>query len=339
MRAYSIDRFGAPQVLSLVEKPVPLPGSGEILIRTKAIGLNFAEIFARLGYYPGLPDLPFVPGIELSGVIETTGPGVRGWRKGDRVLAFTRQGAYAEYVCVPVSQITRMPKHMGFQDAAALGVTSLTAYHAIVTLAHATRGEMMLLHAAGGGVGTIALQLARHLGLKVFATVGAESKRELVASLGADTVINYREEDFTTIVKHESDGYGVDIVLDSVGGRIFRKGWKLLAPMGRYVLYGFAAVADREKVGRFKAFREAAAVPLIYPPSIVSKNVSLMGFNLYFLGQKTEYLHMAMKYLLRLYERKAIRPVIGAGYPFERMVDAHRFLQSRESVGKVVVNI
>lgn len=339
MRAYSIDRFGAPQVLTLLEKPVPSPGPGDVLIRTKSIGLNFAEIFARLGYYPGLPELPFVPGIELSGVIEKIGLEVRGWKKGDRVLAFTRQGAYAEYVVTPVAQISKMPRRMGFQDAAGFGVASLTAYHAMVTLAHATRGEWMLLHAAGGGVGTIALQLARHIGIKVFATVGSDSKRELVSSLGARTVINYRQEDFAGIVREQSDGYGVDIVLDSVGGRVFRKGWKLLAPMGRYVLYGFAAVADREKVGKLKAFREAAAVPFIYPPTIVSKNVSLMGFNLYFLGQRTDYLQMAMRYLLRLYEKKAIRPVVGAEYPFERMVDAHRFLQSRESVGKVVVNI
>lgn len=147
------------------------------------------------------------------------------------------------------------------------------------------------------------------------------------------------EEDFAEIIRTETDGKGVDVVLDSVGGKVFRKGWKLLAPMGRYVLYGFAAVADHKGVRKLKALREAVSIPLIYPPLIISKNVTLSGFNLYFLFDKVDYLHQVMRKLLDWYDRGVVRPMIGAVYPFEKIQEAHEYLQSRQSIGKVVVTI
>jgi NADPH:quinone reductase-like Zn-dependent oxidoreductase len=337
MKAALIRRFGPPEELSICDMPTPSVGDSDVLIRTEAIGLNFADVFARMGYYPGVPKPPFVPGIELSGKIEKKGKAVRELKVGDRVLAFTKQKAYAEFVAVPFRQAIRIPKRMDFKEAAAFGVTSLTAFHGLVTLGSMKKGDRVLLHAAAGGVGTMALQLARHAGAIVHATVGSDSKMELVRSLGAETITNYVTDDFAESIRQATSGKGVDIVLDSVGGRVFRKGWKLLAPMGRYILFGFAAVADRDGVSKLRAARESLSVPLIYPPSLVSKNISFAGFNLYFLMEKTSYLSSAMKTLLHLYERGIMYPVIGAVYPFEKIVEAHRFLQSRRSVGKVVV--
>jgi NADPH:quinone reductase-like Zn-dependent oxidoreductase len=334
-----IERFGPPEVLSICDVPLPSVGPSDVLVRTKAIGLNFADIFARLGYYPSIPDPPFIPGIELSGVIEKKGSAVRGLKTGDRVLVFTRQKGYAEYVSVPSAQVGRIPKRMGFREAAAFGVTSLTAYHGLVTLGSMKRGEHVLLHAAAGGVGIAALQLARHLGAVVHATVGSGAKMEIVRSLGAETVTNYTADDFAEPIRIATNGRGVDIVFDSVGGRVFRRGWKLLAPMGRYILYGFAAVADQKGVGKVRAVRESLSMPLIFPPSLVSKNISLTGFNLYFLMKEAKYLRKALKTLFELYERGVLRPVIGAEYPFDKIVEAHRFLQSRKSIGKVVVTM
>jgi NADPH:quinone reductase-like Zn-dependent oxidoreductase len=339
MKAALIHRFGPPEVLTISEVPVPPVGDSDVLIRTEVIGLNFADIFARLGYYPAVPKPPFVPGIELSGVVERKGKAVRELKVGDRVLAFTRQKGYAEYVSVPSAQAARIPKRMGFKEAAAFGVTSLTAYHGLVTLGNMTKGDRVLVHAAAGGVGIASLQLARHFGAIVYATVGSASKMELVRSLGAELVTNYSEDDFAEPVRRATNGEGVDIVFDSVGGRVFRKGWKLLAPMGRYVLFGFAAVADHKGIGKLRAARESLSVPLIFPPALVSKNVSLMGFNLYFLIKKKEYLRSALKILFGLYERGVLRPMIGAEYPFENIVEAHRFLQSRKSVGKVILTM
>ncbi len=339
MRAVEISKFGPPEVLRFCKIPVPGIEEGDVLVRVRAIGLNFADVFARLGYYPGIPKPPFVPGIEYAGTVESVGKSVKTFRKGDRVFGFTRQKAYAEYVAVPATLVLRMSKRMSFKEAAAFGVTYLTAYHALITLGQMEKGERLLLHAAAGGVGTAALQIARHLGVKVYATVGSHSKFQIVRELGAALAINYSEEDFAEIIRKDTDGKGVDVVLDSVGGKVFRKGWKLLAPMGRYVLYGFAAVADQKGVRKLRALREAVSIPLIYPPSMISKNVSLMGFNLYFLIEKTGYMRQATGKLLSWHEKGILRPVIGAAYPFEQIREAHEFLQSRRSVGKIVVTV
>ncbi|MCX6143950.1 MAG: zinc-binding dehydrogenase [Ignavibacteriales bacterium] len=339
MRAAVITKFGPPEVLQIRDLHVPSIGVGDVLVRTRAIGLNFAEVFARLGYYPGIPKPPFVPGIEFSGVVDATGASVRGIKKGDRVFGFSKHNAYAEFVAVPREFILRMPRTMSFEDAAAFGVASLTAYHGLVTLAHLMRGERLLIHAAAGGVGTAALQIARHLGATIFATVGSEAKRKIVEELGAKVVINYSRDDFAAVLRNETKGEGLDVIFDSVGGRLMRKGWKLLAPMGRYVLFGFAAVANDRGVNKFRALQEAMSVPLIYPPSLVTKNVSLMGFNLYFLAQKTKYLRTVMEQLLRWYAKGILRPVVGSVFPFDKIAEAQAFLQSRKSVGKVVVTV
>jgi NADPH:quinone reductase-like Zn-dependent oxidoreductase len=339
MRAAVITKFGPPEVLQIRDVPVPSIAMGDVLVRTRAIGLNFAEVFARLGYYPGIPTPPFVPGIEFSGVVDAVGASVQGIRKGDRVFGFSKHNAYAEFVAVPKEFILRMPRTMSFEDAAAFGVASMTAYHGLVTLAHLMRGERLLIHAAAGGVGTMALQIARHLGATTYATVGSEAKREIAEELSAKVVINYSRDDFAEILRKETKGEGLDVIFDSVGGTIMRKGWKLLAPMGRYVLFGFAAVANDRRVNKLKALQEAVSVPLIYPPSMVTKNVSLMGFNLYFLAQKTKYLRKVMEQLLRWYEKGTLRPMVGSVFPFDKIVEAQAFLQSRKSVGKVVVTV
>lgn len=339
VKAAIIRRFGPPEVLTIKDLPEPSLGESDVLIHTRAIGLNFADVFGRLGYYPAIPKPPFVPGIEISGVVEKKGKAVRDLNVGDSVLAFTRQRGYAEYVAVPSRQAVRIPKKMDFQEAAAFGVTTLTAYHGLVTLGGIKKGSHVLLHAAAGGVGTMSLQLGRHEGAIIHATVGSDVKVELVRSLGATTITNYVTDDFVEPIRRATEGRGVDIVFDSVGGRIFRKGWKLLAPMGRYVLYGFASVTGERGVAKLRVAQESLAVPFLYPPTLVSKNVGLLGFNLYFLMGETRYLKGAMKTLLKLYEQGVLRPVIGRIYPFEEIVEAHRYLQSRKSVGKVVVTM
>jgi NADPH:quinone reductase-like Zn-dependent oxidoreductase len=339
MRAIRITKFGPPGVLKISEMAVPDIGEGDVRVKVKAIGLNFADVFARLGYYPAIPKPPFVPGLEFAGTVDDAGKSAKGFRKGDRVFGFTRLKAYAEFVSVPAALLSRIPSRMSFKEAAALGVTYLTAYHGLLTLGQMKKGESLLLHAAAGGVGTAALQIARHLGVHVYATVGSYPKIQTAHEQGAAVVINYADQDFAEIVRRESDDQGVDVILDSVGGKVFRKGWKLLRPMGRYILYGFAAAAGPKGVPKFKALVESASFPLIYPPAMVSKNVTLSGFNLYFLFDRIDYLQQAMRKLLAWYDKGVVRPVIGAEYPFEKIQEAHQFLQSRQSIGKVVVMI
>ncbi|HWP81602.1 MAG TPA: zinc-binding dehydrogenase [Bacteroidota bacterium] len=339
MRAFVVSRFGPPEVLKLVERPSPAPSAGHVAVNVKAIGLNFADVLARLGVYPSIPDPPFVPGLELAGIVESVGANVKNVRRGDRVVGFTRQGAYAERVLLPSDNLMKMPKNMSFIEAASLGVTYFTAYHGLITLANARRGERILVHAGAGGVGTAVIQLAKYLRLKVHATVGANHKIEVARKQGADQVVNYREEDFAEAVREHTKGYGVDIVMDSVGGKIFKPGWRLLAPMGRYILFGFAAVTGKRRVNKIRAIREFASTPLLFPPSLISKNVGFFGFNLYFLFHKQEYFRHVGDKLMKLYQRKVITPVIGATFPFEKAVEAHAYLQSRLSIGKVVLTM
>lgn len=339
MKAYILTKFGPPEVLQLQEVPRPEPGEKEVLVKVRRIGLNFAEVFMRLGVYPGVMKPPFVPGIESSGIIERVGKGVRGLKKGDRVIAFTKQGAYAEYVCTPVDFVAKIPRHMNLDEAAAITVTYLSALHGLKTLAHLSGGERVLIHAAAGGVGTASLQIARHVGAESFGTVGSDEKRDLAIQHGANHVINYRTEKFADVIMEKTDGYGIDVVMDSVGGSVFRKSWKLLAPMGRYVLFGFAAVTGPRTVPKLKAVSEYLQVPRIMPPSVVSRNVSLMGFNLYFLTHKVDYLRGLMAEIMSLFRRGIVAPVLGARYPFENIPEAHAFLQSRKSVGKVLIDV
>ncbi|MBM4160067.1 MAG: zinc-binding dehydrogenase [Ignavibacteria bacterium] len=337
MKAAVVTRFGPPSELKILEVPDPRPGDGEVLVRTRAIGLNFADLFARMGYYPSVPRPPFIPGIELTGVVERVGPGVKNLKKGDRVFAVTKFNAYAEFVCAPATHTMLVPKRMSFEEAAAFTVTYLSAYHGLVTLAGLQRGEKLLVHAAAGGVGTAAIQIARHRAAEIFATAGSAEKLEVARAQGAHHLVNYRTEDFAERVRATTRGSGVDVILDSVGGRIIRKGMGLLAPMGRYVLFGFAAVTGERRVKKLKALRELALTPMVFPQSLATRNISFMGFNLFFLMHKVDYLRQAMETLLKLYRDRALRPFVGATYRFDRIAEAQAFLQSRKSVGKVVI--
>jgi NADPH:quinone reductase-like Zn-dependent oxidoreductase len=339
LKAAVVTRFGPPDVLQIQERQTPVPREEEVLVKVKAIGLNFADVMARIGVYPAVPEPPFVPGIEFAGVVSAIGNSVHDVKKGDRVWGFSKQGSYAEFVCVPSTMVQILPKKLDFQHAVAIGVTYLTAYHALVTLANTRKKERVLIHAAAGGVGIAALQIAKHLHAETFATVGSVEKMETAREHGANFVINYSQDKFAEIIRKETDGEGVDVILDSVGGRVMREGWKLLAPMGRYVLFGFAAVTGEQGINKIKAAREALAVPIIFPSTLTSKNLGLFGFNLYFLAHKTAYFHEVWSKIMEWHTKGIINPVIGKVFTFDRIAEAQAFLQSRKSIGKVVITL
>jgi NADPH:quinone reductase-like Zn-dependent oxidoreductase len=339
MKAAVITKFGAPAVLKIQEWPEPSPQNGEVKIRVKAIGLNFADVMARLGLYPGIPKTPFIPGIEVSGIITKVGEGVRKWRRGDRVIAFTQLGGYAEYAVVKQRNLFPLPKRISFEEGAAIGVAYLTAYHGLVTLGHLHKDEKLLLHAAAGGVGTAALQIAKHIGAEIFATASSAEKLETARIHGAKHLINYQTEDFEQIVRKKTNGVGIDVALDSIGGKVFKKGWRLLTPMGRYVLYGFAAISGKRTYSKLKALREVLAAPVLFPHTLLSRNVSLSCFNIYFLMHKNEYFRNTLRLILDWQAIGIVKPVIGARYPFEKIAEAQAFMQSRKSVGKIVITM
>lgn len=339
MKAAVVTSYGGPEVLQVQDVPDPSPGPGQIRVRVKAIGLNFADMFGRLGVYPGTPKPPFVPGMEFSGDVMDVGEGVTMFSAGDRVMGFSKLGSHAEQVVLSQHKAICFPPEMSYEQAASFLVTNLSAYHGLVRLANLRSGEKLLVHAAAGGVGLATVQMAKSLGAEVFGTAGSLQKADLARSFGADHVFNYTKVNFEPRIRVLTRNYGVDVVMDSVGGEVFKKSWALLAPMGRYILYGVSAVTGKGAISRLKAAAVFSLMRPIFPPSLLSANKGIFGFNLGLLTDKDAYFREAVTELLRWYGRGVLKTLIGKVFPFREIVEAHRFLQGRESVGKVVVKI
>jgi len=337
MKAAFVTRHGGPGVLRIREAPVPRPEPTQVLVRVRAIGLNFADVFSRLGVYPNTPRVPFIPGLEFSGDVVEMGQEVRLFKGGERVMGYSRNGSHAEYVAVNERLTMEMPPSMTYEEGSSFLAAYLTGYHGIVRLAHIRTGEKLLVHAAAGGVGLATVQLAKHLGAEIFATAGTDAKVAVVKSQGAHHVMNYVTHDFAEEIRKTTHGYGVDVVMDSVGGETYRKSWELLAQMGRYVLFGVSAVTGKGSLNRLRAAHVLAAMKPVFPPRLLGANKGIFGFNLGTLQEKETYFREAAMELLRMYEVGALKPYIGARFPFDQIVEAHQTLQTRQSVGKVVV--
>ncbi len=339
MRAAVVTRKGGPDVLEIREMPALEPGQGQVRVRVKAIGLNFADVLMRLGVYTGTPAAPFIPGLEFAGIIEKVGDGVETCRVGESVMAVTRFGSHAEFVTLDARRVIRLPAQMSFEEGAAFPVNYLSAHCGLVHLGRARPGERLLLHAAAGGVGIAAIQLARHIGVEIFGTAGSPAKVELIRSMGVAHAINYRVDDFAAAVRLQVGQNGIDVVMDSVAGRLFKPGWDLLAPMGRYIIYGMASVSGKGGLNYLRAAREVLALPRIQPLQTIAANRTLAGFHLGTLDPGHPYFRAAAGEILELYRDGVLRPFIGATFPFESIREAHAHLQSRSSTGKVVVTI
>jgi NADPH2:quinone reductase len=339
LKAAVVSHYGGPEVLTIRDMQTPTPLPKEILVRIQAIGLNFADIFGRFGVYPGTPKPPFIPGLEFAGDVVKIGAEVKRFQGGERVMGYCRQGSHAEFVAVDESFAVTLPLLMSYEIGASFLATYLSAYHGIIRLANLRRGEKLLVHAAAGGVGISTVQLAKHIGAEIFGTAGSAEKLSLARDQGADHVINYNEGDFAEEIRSLTNGYGVDVVMDSVGGEVYKKSWQLLAQMGRYILYGVSAVTGKGALSKIKAARVFSFMKPIFPQSLLHANKGLFGFNLGTLRGKENYFFEAVTELLKLYEQGTLRPLIGKIFPFDQIVEAHQYLQSRQSVGKVIVTL
>ncbi len=337
MKAAFVTKYGGPEVLEIRETPVPVPAPDQILVKVRAIGLNFADVMGRFGVYPGTPQPPFILGLEFSGDVVGVGANVTLFKGGERVMGYSRHGSHAEYVCLNEQLATELPANMGYEEGASFLVVYLTAYHGIVRLANIRKGEKLLVHAAAGGAGLATLQLGRHLGAEIFGTAGTEEKLELARENGAHHAINYNTSDFADEVKRITSNYGIDVVMDAVGGLVYDKSWNLLAAMGRYILYGLAAVAGKGALNKLKAATVMSLMKPIFPPQLMSANKAIFGFNLGTLKGKEGYFKEATLELLKLYDMGVLKPLVGRVFNFSEIVEAHRALQTRQTVGKVVV--
>ncbi|MGA2218686.1 MAG: quinone oxidoreductase [Terracidiphilus sp.] len=236
MKAIQIYETGGPEVLQLVELPIPQPGQGQVLIRVEAIGVNFIEIYFRKGVYKAA--LPLTPGSEAAGTVEELGPGVTGFAAGDAVASVSVLGSYAEYALVPAASLVRVPDGLSMEQAAAAMLQGMTAHYLVHSTFPLKAGDTALLHAGAGGVGLLLTQMAKRLGARVITTVSTEAKAELSREAGASDVILYTERDFEAEVKRLTGGKGVDVVYDSVGKTTFDKSLNCLRPRGLLALFG-----------------------------------------------------------------------------------------------------
>ncbi|MFP4565670.1 MAG: synaptic vesicle VAT-1 family membrane protein [Spirochaetaceae bacterium] len=339
MRQIWIRRPGDVDVLDIAEADAPEPGPGEVRISVKAVGINFADLMARMGMYADAPKLPAVVGYEVAGVIDTCGPQVQGCVEGERVAALTRFGGYATEVCVPDVQVFPLPPTMSFEDAAAIPVNYFTAYLALYHFGNLQDGERVLIHNAGGGVGLAAVQLARLTESTVIGTASA-GKHARLSELGVDCCIDYRSADVVEEVSRATDGGGVHLILDPLGGPSLKADYRMLAPLGRIVAYGASKVVG---AGRRRSIPRALGIllrmPRFSPVALMNDNAGVMGLNLGHLWGDIDRLRGMGERIFELVADGRITPKAGHSFPFEQVREAHRFIHDRKNTGKVVLTV
>ena len=337
MRSVWITKAGGPDVLAVRESADPEPGPGEVRIAVRAAGLNFAEVMARQGLYPDAPKPPCVVGYEVAGVVDAVGAEVAGLQAGQRVLALVRFGGHADTVCAPAERVLPMPDDLGFVDGAALPVNYLTAYHMLFRVAQLRPGARVLVHMAAGGVGIAVLQLCRTVpGVVTFGTASA-AKHEVLREEGCTHPIDYRTEDYAARVRDLTGGEGVDLVLDPLGGRDWKRGLGLLRPVGQLIAYGFANLHAGERRSVRRLIGQFAGVPLLTPFAMMNRNQTVSGVNLGHLGGRPDLLREELSALLGLWSAGAVRPRIDGVFPFAEAAAAHRRIGGRRNIGKVVL--
>jgi NADPH2:quinone reductase len=321
MKAIRIRETGGPEVMHLEEIETPTPQAGEILVKVAAAGINYADLAQRAGAYLTRTRTPMTLGSEIAGTVATFGPGVTSPVEGTRVIAFT-QGGYAEYAIAQATMVIPIPPGIDFTHAAALPLQGITAYQLLRESARIQPGESVLVHAAAGGVGTLAVQLARLIGAgTVIGTASNAHKLDLVRRLGADVAINYTEQNWVEQAMNATGGKGVDIILEMVGGQIADQSLQCLAPFGRMVVYGAAS-------GQITQF---SGIQLMY------KNQAIIGYWLASQLRRPERIAQAVMDLMQYVISGKLEVVVGQTFPLAEAAEAHRAIAERKTTGKVVL--
>jgi putative PIG3 family NAD(P)H quinone oxidoreductase len=326
MRAVTISEPGGPEVLGWGEVPDPVCGPGQVIVDVAATAVNRADLLQRQGFYPPPPGASDILGLECSGVVSEVGEGVTGWAVGDEVCALLSGGGYAERVAVPAGQLLPRPAGVELATAAALPEVTCTVWSNVFLLAGLRRGDAFLVHGGSSGIGTMAIQLAVRAGARVFTTAGTEAKLDFCRELGAEVLINYREEDFAERVAEETDGAGVDVVLDNMGAKYLGANVRSLATGGRLVSIGMQG-GTKAELDLGLLMRKRAAV---HATTLRSRPPTGPG-------GKAEIVAAVRHDVWPDVERGAIRPIVDRRLPMSRAADAHRAVEASEHIGKVLL--
>ncbi|MBV8956668.1 MAG: zinc-binding dehydrogenase [Solirubrobacterales bacterium] len=341
MRAVVITEHGGPEVLEVQERPDPPVGPGEVRIAVKAAGINFADTLARTGLYRDAPKVPCVVGYEVAGEVESVGEGVSSVEPGERVLAGTRFNGQAELVTVRENLVYKLPERLSFEEGAAFPVNYATAQAGLVVMGGLEAGERVLIHAAAGGVGISATQVAKRIGAEVFGTASA-SKHDAIRAQGVDHAIDYRSQDFAQEVRRLTRGEGVDVVFDALGPSSFRKDYGLLRQGGRLIMYGASEVQTGERRSVTAALRTLAKSPFSSMPwwkglGLMNENKGVFGLNMLAWWDAEGSLDRVIGPLISGLQNGELRPTVAAAFSFDQASDAHRFIAQRRNIGKVVL--
>lgn len=326
MRAIRISRPGPDGVLELIERPTPDPGPDDLLVRVRAAGVNRADCMQRLGTYPVPPGIDWgdVPGLEIAGDVAAVGDAVTEFKAGDRVFGLVPQGGYAEYALVDRGLALPVPRDFGFVESAAIIEAFATANETVFEIGGLKSGETILIHAAGSGVGSAAVQMAKAAGASVIASAGNPAKLQRLRDLGADLTVNYHEQDFVREVER-AGGEGVDLVLDFIGADYLARNLMALRPTGRLVMVG--TLGSRS---------------CVFDPSIImNKRLSIRGFTLrpQPLADRRKIVQRVGRRWLPLLQSGRIRPIVHGTFPLEEAAEAHRLMETNTTFGKLVLAV
>ena len=336
MKQMVITKYGNTDVLKIQERKDPKPSVGEVLINVKAIGVNFADILARKGLYPDAPKPPCVVGYEVSGIIEAAGKGVDSSIVGKSVLAITRFNGYSEKVCVSEKNVLTIPGSLDFERAAAIPVNYLTAYQLLYVMGGLKKGESVLIHNAGGGVGLAALDISLHLEATTYGT-SSVGKHSFLMERGLKHPIDYRNQDFLSSILSLTGGKGVEMVIDPIGGKNWKKSYRALRSTGRLGMFGVSTVTESTMGRLFKFIKLIAQMPWYNPLGLMNANKSVFGVNLGHMWNEIDKMSGWMQTILKGVEEGWVRPHVDRTFRFEQAGEAHAYIEARKNIGKIVL--
>jgi synaptic vesicle membrane protein VAT-1 len=337
MRALVNVKAGGPEVLQVQQRPDPVAAPRQVLVRVKRAGLNFADIQARVGLYPDAPKFPMVMGYEVSGVVERVGSGVTALAPGDRVVSMCRFGGQAELAAIPEGQVRKIRDGLTFDEAAALPVNALTAYHMLFWVAPLQPGMTVLIHMAAGGVGLLSIQLCKTLPNVTVIGTSSPGKHDFLRAQGVHHCIDYRSKDYVKEVMELTQGRGVDRVLDALGGPDWEKGYNLLKPGGHLHCFGWANMVDGQTRSLFTVLSQFLRLKKYSPMELMDKNRGVSGTNMGHLWGEAALMAHHLDKVLELNAAGHLTAHVDKVFPLEQAGEAHAYVQARKNVGKVLL--